>query len=63
MIMKKNTDQLERFQKQIEKDKLILERKKNMFIEEIKKNKKEDLIPKKPTKLTLWQKIKKVLMG
>jgi hypothetical protein len=61
--MKKNLEQIDRYQKQMEKDKLILERKKNMFIEEIKKTKKEDLISKKPTKLTLWQKIKKVLMG
>jgi len=32
-------------------------------IKEIKKYKKEDILPQKPKKLTIWQRIKKVLMG
>jgi hypothetical protein len=44
------------------KDKLELEQEKLKFIEEIKKVKKEDLLPKKQ-KLSIWQRLKKVLMG
>lgn len=44
------------------KDRLELLREKNKFIQEIKKNKKEDFF--KPTKkLTLWQKIKIMILG
>jgi hypothetical protein len=49
-------------EREINKDKLDLEREKQQLIQQIKKTKKEDLIPKKE-KLTLWQRIKKVLMG
>ena len=31
--------------------------------EQIKKQKKEDLLPKAPEKLSLWKKLQKVLMG
>jgi hypothetical protein len=42
-----------------------LESKKLKFLGEIKKYKKEDIVPIKKTseKLSLWQRIKKVLMG
>jgi len=43
-------------QKRIEAEKL-------QFINQIKKHKKEDLLPKKPEKLSLWKKLQKVLMG
>ncbi len=44
------------------KDQRELEREKNIFIEQIKKIKKDDLFPK-PKKLTLWQKIKILILG
>jgi hypothetical protein len=50
-------------QKEIIKDKIILEQEKSKLIDNIKKLKKEDILPKPPEKLTLWQRIKKVLMG
>ena len=40
----------------------IIDKDKLKFIQEIKKHKKEDLVPKK-VKLSLWTRIKKVLMG
>jgi hypothetical protein len=60
--MKKQSTQLNWLEREINKDKLDLEREKQQLIQQIKKTKKEDLIPKKE-KLTLWQRIKKVLMG
>jgi hypothetical protein len=49
---------------EIEKDVLNLKNEKNRFIEQIKKIKKEDIVlNQKEIKLTLWEKIKKVLMG
>ena len=61
--MKKNLQQLELLQSEIIKDKIILDQEKSKLINNIKKLKKEDILPKPPEKLTLWQKIKKVLMG
>jgi len=49
--------------RETEKDKLELEREKNSIINQIKKIKKEEIFEKKIEKLTLWQRIKKVLMG
>jgi hypothetical protein len=49
---------------EIEKDQVDLINEKNRFINQIKKIKKEDIIPvQEEVKLTIWQKIKKVLMG
>jgi hypothetical protein len=61
--MKKNLQQLEWLQSEIIKDKIVLDQEKSKLINNIKKLKKEDILPKPPKKLTLWQKIKKVLMG
>jgi uncharacterized protein YaaN involved in tellurite resistance len=61
--MKKNLQQLEWLESEIRKDNVILEKEKSKLIENIKKLKKEDILPKPPEKLTLWQRIKKVLMG
>jgi len=44
------------------KDKIELEKSKLSLINELKKYKKEDIIPKKE-KLNLWTRLKKVLMG
>lgn len=61
--MKKNMEkQLEWLEKENRKDKNDLEKEKLSFINEIKKHKKEDLFPKKE-KISLWTRIKKVLMG
>jgi hypothetical protein len=61
--MKKSLQQLEWLQNEIIKDKIILDQEKSKLIDNIKKLKKEDILPKPPKKLTLWQRIKKVLMG
>jgi len=47
---------------EIERDSQDLNFEKNNFINKIKELKKEDLLPKKPKKLTLWEKLKKILM-
>jgi hypothetical protein len=44
------------------KDERDLEREKKLFIQQIKKIKKDDLFPKQK-KLTLWQKIKILILG
>lgn len=46
---------------EMEKDLKDLDFEKTNFINQIKKLKKEEILPKKPKKLTLWQKIKKIL--
>ncbi len=46
----------QQLQKKIDAEKM-------QFINQIKKRNKEDLLPKKPEKLSLWKKIQKVLMG
>jgi len=49
---------------EVERDTIELEAEKKILIEQIKKLKKEDIIkPKVEEKITLWKKIKKVLMG
>lgn len=40
-----------------------LEQQKLQFIKNIKQNNKEDILPKKPEKKSLWERIIKVLMG
>lgn len=57
--------QIDWLNKEKKKDNLELEQEKNMFIENIKKYKKEEIIPKqtKPKPLSIWQRFKKVLMG
>ena len=44
------------------KDQRELDRNKQKIVNDIKKIKKEDLFPK-PVKLTLWQKIRVILLG
>jgi hypothetical protein len=50
---------------EVEKDKKQLEFDKLKFLEEIKKHKKEDIVPimKVSKKISLWGRLKKVLMG
>lgn len=45
------------------KDKVDLEKDKSEFIKNIKQFKKDEIFDNKIKKLTLWQKLKKVLMG
>jgi hypothetical protein len=45
------------------KDKIELEKQKKDLIDKIKKLKKEDLLPKKPEKISIWKRLKIMLMG
>lgn len=49
------------YQTEIQKDNQDLKREKDEFIKKIKKIKKDELINQTPKKLTLWERIKKVL--
>ena len=63
-MMKNNSDQkLKWLEKEIKRDQLELDKEKENYINKIKNMKKEEIIPLKPKKITLWQRIKKVLMG
>jgi hypothetical protein len=68
-MMKKPLNQLEGMQdwlkNEIKKDQKELELDKLKFLNEIKNFKKDDIIPNKKdeVKLTLWQKLKKMLLG
>lgn len=61
-ISTKGEQALDWLRSEIEKDKVQLEKEKTQLINSIKTLNKEELV--KPTKkLTLWEKIKKVLMS
>jgi len=62
-MTKKKSKVINWFESEIEKDKNELDREKQELIDRITKLKKEDILPKKPKKLTLWERIIKVLMG
>ena len=63
--MKKKLKHLEWYQNEIKKDEIDLNNEKSKLIKTIIKIKKEDILPKQiiPEKLTIWMRIKKVLMG
>lgn len=66
--MRNKSDQLKWLESEIRKDQNELSYETTQFINNIKQIKKEDIFKKvevqpKPIKLTLWQRIKKVLMG
>ncbi len=63
--MKKKLDQQKWLETQLIKDKIELENEKKKLISSLKGLKKEDVLPTVviPKKLTLWQKIKRALMG
>lgn len=63
MTLKTNSRELEWLEREKVKDKIELDKEKQKFIENIKKHSKTDIIPEQPKKLTLWKRIKKVLMG
>ena len=56
----KNERMMNWLQESLRKDEIDIQKDKINFINEIKKFKKEDILPK-PKKITLWQKIRKVL--
>jgi hypothetical protein len=63
---KKALKELESLHKDVVKNKLILDKEKEKFINQIKQINKEEILPKipePPKKLTLWQRLIKVLMG
>ena len=61
-ILTKEEQAITWLKSEIEKDKLDLEKEKKRFIESIKELEVNQIVePKK--KLTLWERIKKVLMG
>jgi|LakMenEpi03Aug12_release.lakeMendotaPanAssembly.Ray.scaffolds.fasta_scaffold649166_3 hypothetical protein len=62
--MKNKSEQIKWLVSEINKDSLDLENQKKQLINEIKKTKKEEIVKPKlePKKLTIWQRIRKVLM-
>jgi hypothetical protein len=48
---------------ELEKDRLEVERNKSKYINQIKQLKKEDIVKVNVEKMTLWKRIKKVLLG
>ena len=64
-MMRNPSEQLKWLETQMKNDEIELQREKEKVIEKIKLLKKEDILPKvdEVKKLTLWQKIKRVLMG
>ena len=66
MMEKKALKQLELLNNEIIKSEIILNRDKEIFINKIKKINKEDILPKPPEppkKITLWERLLRVLMG
>jgi len=63
MTQKTNSKALEWLEKEMMRDKIDLDLQKKQIIENLKNLKKEDILPKPPEKLSLWKRIKKVLMG
>ena len=60
----KKSQQIDWLQNEIIKDKKDLDKDKELFINQIKNLKKEDIcLSKKQEKLSIWQRIKKVIMG
>jgi hypothetical protein len=55
--------QIEWLNNELEKDKIEVERNKSKFINQIKQLKKEDIVKVNVDKMTLWKRIKKVLLG
>jgi hypothetical protein len=55
--------QIEWLNNELEKDRIEVEREKSKFINQIKQLKKEDIVKVNVEKMTLWKRIKKVLLG
>jgi hypothetical protein len=55
--------QIEWLKNESEKDRIEVERNKSKLIDQIKQLKKEDIVKVNVEKMTLWKRIKKVLLG
>ena len=55
--------QIEWLNNELEKDRIEVERNKSKLINQIKQLKKEDIVKVNVEKMTLWKRIKKVLLG
>lgn len=62
-IMTDKEKNLQWLKNEVEFDERELNREKMEFISQIKKLKKEEIIPTKEEKISLWQRMKKVLLG
>ena len=62
-IMTDKEKNLQWLKNEVEFDERELNREKMQFISQIKKLKKEEIIPTKEEKISLWQRMKKVLLG
>ena len=62
-IMTDKEKNLQWLKNEVEFDERELNREKMQFISQIKKLKKEEIIPTKEEKISLWQRVKKVLLG
>jgi hypothetical protein len=62
-MTKKKLKMINWLDKEVQKDKIELDREKQELINRIKKLNKEDVLHIKPKKLTIWQRIIKVLVG
>jgi len=60
---KKSTKDLMWLEKEKIKDNIQLETEKKRIIEQLKNMGKENILPKPPKKITLWMKIKRILLG
>jgi len=63
MMNKKKEKDLMWLEKERIKDNLQLENEKKRLINQLKNVGKENVLPKPPKKITLWQKIKRILLG
>jgi hypothetical protein len=63
MMNKKNTKNLMWLEKEKIKDDIRLTNDKDKLINQIKQLGKDNILPKPPKKITLWQKIKRILLG
>lgn len=61
--MKNKENQIDWYQKELKKDKNKLERSKSKIISELKGLSKEDILPEPVKKLSLWLRIKKMILG
>ena len=63
MMNKKNTKNLMWLEKEKIKDNIRLMNDKDRLINQIKQLGKDNILPKPPKKITLWEKIKRILLG
>ena len=61
--MKSDSKLINWLEKEKLKDQVEINSKKNELINSIKKLNKEDILPKPKKCLTIWQKLKKILLG